>query len=119
MRAFLAALLVSLSFLSSSASALPPFFVNDLVLPGIDQPITLQFLPDGRLLAGQKGGEITILDPQAAQPSPAPFLTITDIDSAGERGLLGRRAGSELWIEFALLRRLSQSVHATDDHCEI
>ena len=73
------------------ASALPlDDFTDDLVLggagSGLGQPISLGFLPDGRLLVVQKGGTIRIADASSGQS--AEYLAITDIDAGGERGLL-------------------------------
>ncbi len=75
--------------MASSLPAAPPAgFGNELVLSGLVEPVDLAFLPDGRALVLQKGGEIVILDPQANPPVASSYLTLSDVDSAGERGLI-------------------------------
>ncbi len=77
-------------FMSSSGKlyALPQFFQNEVVKSGFNQPISVAFLPDGRALVAQKFGQVFILDPQQASPTSSAYLTLTDIDTVGERGLL-------------------------------
>ena len=50
---------------SVTAADPPPGVRNELVLSGLVQPISLAFLPDGRMLILQKGGGMLIADPQA------------------------------------------------------
>ena len=66
---------------------LPSDFVDESVLAGLSQPVSLAFLPDGRLLILQKGGSIVIADP-AQSWSTGTYMTITNINSGYERGLL-------------------------------
>ncbi len=77
-------------FMSSSGKlyALPQFFQNEVVKSGFNQPISVAFLPDGRALVAQKFGQVFILDPQQTSPTSSAYLTLTDIDTVGERGLL-------------------------------
>ena len=72
----------------------PPQFAVEDVLTGIKQPISLRFLPDGRLLVLQKEGRILIADVSTV---PAQFQLYLDLGSAAhphgiifdqERGLL-------------------------------
>ena len=65
-----------------------PEFTNERVVSGLVQPIDTVTLPDGQMLVLEKGGAVKILDPQAANPVAAPYLTLTDINTAGERGLI-------------------------------
>jgi PKD repeat protein len=61
-------------------------FSDRVVKTGLNQPIALGFLPDGRMLVLHKGGEILIMDPNSG--ATAPYMTLTNIDSGGEKGLL-------------------------------
>ena len=73
---------------SGSLFALPQFFTNETVKSGLHQPISMAFLPDNRMLVAQKTGQIFLLDPQQTIPDLLPYLTISDINTTGERGLL-------------------------------
>ena len=53
---------------------------------GIIQPIAVDFLPDGRMLVLQKDGVIWITDPNTGAKSV--YMTFTNIDFGGEKGLL-------------------------------
>ncbi|MEO0531594.1 MAG: PQQ-dependent sugar dehydrogenase, partial [Planctomycetota bacterium] len=53
---------------------------------GFNLPISVDFLPDGRMLVLEKGGTIWIADPNTQAKSV--YMTLTNIDAAGERGLL-------------------------------
>ncbi len=80
--------LVILMFVSSNLQALPQFFQNELVQTGLNQPTSIAFLPDDKVLVTQKMGQILILDLKQSTPSFTQYLTISDINSGGERGLL-------------------------------
>ncbi len=67
--------------------ALPPNFQDEPVLTGLNQPLNLAVLPDGRMLVLLKGGEIRIFDPATIPATSSNYLTITDIESGEERGL--------------------------------
>ncbi len=77
----------SLAPTSNAIGSLTPDFVNEQVLSGLNQPVDLAFLPDGRALILLKDGEIVITDPQASPPVASTYMTLTDIESASERGL--------------------------------
>ncbi|VAW54794.1 hypothetical protein MNBD_GAMMA06-614 [hydrothermal vent metagenome] len=66
---------------------LPANFQDEPVLTGLNQPLNLTVLPDGRMLVLLKGGEIRIFDPSAIPASSSNYMTITDIESGQERGL--------------------------------
>ncbi len=74
----------------SAASALPPNVTRQPVLSGLDQPVTIAFLPgDSRMLVLQKAGAILIADVTTLPATTAPYMTLTDIDDGGfERGLM-------------------------------
>jgi len=78
-----------LVLLPGSASAqLPQDFQDELVISDMNQPVSIEFLPDGRALILQKGGEILISNPQAGSVTTSSYMTITNINSNQERGLL-------------------------------
>ncbi len=61
-------------------------FSSELVTSGLNQPISLAFLPDGRMLTLEKGGAMFITDPNSGVRTP--YMTLANIDSGGEKGLL-------------------------------
>ena len=69
---------------------LPNDFVDDLVLSGIDQPVGLGFLPDGRLLfTEQKNARIRLIV-NGAIAAVDPVITVPNVRTSGnEQGLLG------------------------------
>lgn len=69
------------------ATALPTGFQNELVVSGIDQPVYLAQLPDGRMLVLSKLGTIYIFNPAQVPAQLSTYLTLTSVDTAGERGL--------------------------------
>lgn len=70
-----------------SAGSLPVGFVRETVIDtGLTEPTVMEFLPDGRLLIGQRGGAIRIY--QDGVLLPAPLITIATITQS-ERGLVG------------------------------
>lgn len=80
---------VSLSLASQIASGFPNNFVNETVLSGVGRTLSIDFLPDGRMLTGQKNGKIRISDPSQSLPLGFDiYMQITDINSNDERGLL-------------------------------
>jgi len=62
-------------------------FSDETVLDGMNQPLEMTFLPDGRMLVLKKGGRVLIADPETGQRET--YMTITDINTRNERGLLG------------------------------
>ncbi|MDQ3665603.1 MAG: PQQ-dependent sugar dehydrogenase [Acidobacteriota bacterium] len=67
--------------------ALPQGFAASQVATGLTQPIAMAFAPDGRLFICEQGGSLRVV--KNGNLLPTPFLTLTNIDSWGERGLLG------------------------------
>ncbi|MFV0634750.1 PQQ-dependent sugar dehydrogenase [Demequina sp.] len=64
-------------------------FSDEAVLTtGLAEPIAMEFLPDGRMLVLQKGGQIKIGDPSSVPMTTEVYLTLTDINTGAERGLL-------------------------------
>ena len=62
-------------------------FQHEIVATGFNLPTVLKFLPDGRMLIGELGGKIWILQPGVSQVDPVPFLQLADVGAGGERGL--------------------------------
>ncbi|ELZ31774.1 glucose/sorbosone dehydrogenase [Halogeometricum pallidum JCM 14848] len=65
-------------------------FRKETVVSGLNQPMEMVFLPDGRMLIIQKGGEILIYDPDTEEYDT--YLDLREVDSVEsdrERGLLG------------------------------
>ncbi len=61
-----------------------------LVADGFHSPIfAASPSGDSRLFVAEQGGAIRILDPASGRVSAAPFLTVPNIVSGGEQGLLG------------------------------
>jgi glucose/arabinose dehydrogenase len=76
--------LVALAGAAAGAAADPPEgFVRELVLSGLDQPIDLAFLPDGRCLVLEKGGMVWIVDVDRDPATAAPYLELPEIDPLG------------------------------------
>jgi aldose sugar dehydrogenase len=58
------------------------------IATGLNFPSGFAFLPDGRILYGERGtGEIRLLDPSSKKDTL--FFTVTHVQSNGEQGLLG------------------------------
>jgi glucose/arabinose dehydrogenase len=66
----------------------PADFTVETTVDGLVQPISLTFLPDGRMLVLEKGGRIVITDPADASLDSQTYMTLTNIDTTGERGLV-------------------------------
>lgn len=73
-----------------AAVEVPDGFVNEAVVMGLNQPIGMARLPDGRfLVAEQRTGHIRVV-PAGADTASAAVFTVPDLNIAGgERGLLG------------------------------
>lgn len=68
--------------------ALPSGFQEQIILSGLDGPVHLKALPDGRMLLLQKAGQIFIFNPSVDPVQKTSYMKITDIEIGGERGLL-------------------------------
>jgi glucose/arabinose dehydrogenase len=65
----------------------PSGFVDTPVVSGLTSPTSMVFAPDGRIFITEQHGAIKIV--KHGKVLSKPFATITDLDSAAERGLLG------------------------------
>jgi glucose/arabinose dehydrogenase len=72
-----------------SGVGLPPGFAVEPVLGGLEQPVDLEFLPDGRLLVLERSGRIVISDPQATVPAASTYLALPSVSVGLFRGALG------------------------------
>ena len=59
------------------AAAPPPLFQSETLIGGLDQPTTLQFLPDGRMLILEREGDIELVPAGGTQVLATPFLRLT------------------------------------------
>ncbi|MBK8950498.1 MAG: PQQ-dependent sugar dehydrogenase [Flavobacteriales bacterium] len=76
-----------------AAVAQPPDFTVTTIASGINAPTTAAFLPDGRILVGQKDGLIRIsTTPVAQAPVTLATYMVLPVDNSAEHGLVG------LWI---------------------
>jgi glucose/arabinose dehydrogenase/PKD repeat protein len=66
----------------------PPGFQNEIVVTGLDQPTTLEFTPDGRMLVGELQEYIFVVPPGAGQPSAQLFLQLDNTGLFGAQGLM-------------------------------
>ena len=66
-------------------------FVNEVVVPGMTTATTIAFLPDGRLLIGELGETIWVVQPGANAPDPTPFLQLDGSGLGAEQGLMDIR----------------------------
>jgi glucose/arabinose dehydrogenase len=90
---WLAAVLASMA--AGTAQAQPPanFAVED-VATGLEQPIGIRFLPDGRMLLLHKKGPVRILDVLASPVQSAEYMDLASpahaagLNSGQERGVL-------------------------------
>ncbi len=65
-----------------------PNFNNEIVVSGLSSPTSAEFLPDGRALILEKDGRILITNPQDTVPTVNTYLTLPDILTSGEKGLI-------------------------------
>jgi glucose/arabinose dehydrogenase len=70
-----------------SSGALPAGFVRTQVTAGLTEPTVIEFLPDGRLLIGERDG--TILIHQGGMLLGTPLIQLAANVEGGERGLVG------------------------------
>jgi glucose/arabinose dehydrogenase len=63
-------------------------FQVQTVIANLTGPLNVTFLPDGRMLIAEKGGILKLLLPGQTQPESTPVLTLANLYSNGESGLL-------------------------------
>lgn len=72
--------------LNSVAQTHPPGFNDYLFASGLNEPTTLEVMPGGKLLVGQRAGVIRVFDQGVLLPKP--MLTLA-VETYEEQGLLG------------------------------
>ncbi len=64
-------------------------FSNDAVLLGLDQPTSITFTPDGRMLVTERAGRVRVTLPGRNSYEPTPFLQLANVEATvGERALV-------------------------------
>lgn len=71
----------------ASAVIVEPGFESEVVAGGFVLPTAMAFTPDGRIFVAEKGGAVRVVKNGAVLPTP--LITLTDINTFGDRGLLG------------------------------
>jgi glucose/arabinose dehydrogenase len=71
----------------AAATNLPEDFEEIEVMGGLKSATNMEFSPDGRLFVLEQAGKILII--KNGELLPTPFLTLTQVDSSAEGGLLG------------------------------
>ena len=77
-------LLALVPALPAAAGDPPPGFTDAPVATGLSAPTSIAFLPDGRMLVGEKGGELSVVSGGVRTP-----LVTIPVCTASEMGLLG------------------------------
>ncbi|MCA2217375.1 PQQ-dependent sugar dehydrogenase [Jidongwangia harbinensis] len=73
----------------AAAVVLPAGFREQTVLTGLNQPMNLEFAPDGRIFVAEKAGRIKVFD-SIADPTPTLFADLSaNVHNQNDRGLLG------------------------------
>lgn len=85
----LAASLLAAASPSSFAQVLPTDFTDEQIVPGLNFPVGFDFLPDGRLLLVEQASARVRMVQAGALSTVDPVLTVPDVRSGSERGLLG------------------------------
>jgi glucose/arabinose dehydrogenase len=73
----------------NAAAVLPSGFREQTVLIGLDQPMNIEFAPDGRIFVAEKAGRIKVFD-SVADTTPTLFADLSaNVHNQNDRGLLG------------------------------
>jgi glucose/arabinose dehydrogenase len=73
----------------AAASALPPGFVDDVVLSGLTNPTAIRFSSDGRIFVAEKSGIIKVFDGLSDSTATVFADLRTSVHNYWDRGLLG------------------------------
>ncbi len=71
----------------ASAQIVEPGFESEVVVDGLTLATAMAFTPDGRIFIAEKGGSIRVVKNGAVLPQP--LVTLTDVNTFGDRGLIG------------------------------
>ena len=80
-------LLFGMMLSGEARAALPPGFTESIVAEGLNAPTAMAFAPDGRLFICEQAGRLRVFKNDVLLE--APFLSLSNVDAVGERGLLG------------------------------
>jgi glucose/arabinose dehydrogenase/PKD repeat protein len=73
----------------AAAAVLPTGFREQTVLTGLNQPMNIEFAPDGRIFVAEKAGRIKVFD-SIADTTPTLFADLSaNVHNQNDRGLLG------------------------------
>ena len=81
-------------------------FATDNIVSGLTLPTVFAFLPDGRILLGQKDGTIKVFKTSTSTLLPTPYYTVPNVNDNNDRGLLGMTvapdfAGGWVYISYS------------------
>jgi glucose/arabinose dehydrogenase/peptidoglycan/xylan/chitin deacetylase (PgdA/CDA1 family) len=82
-----ATLVVVYALMPSTALALPAGFETQVVAGGFNQPTTIAFTQDGRIFVAEKSGTVRVIKNGILLPTP--LISLSDVNSYGDRGLIG------------------------------
>ncbi|QGJ69951.1 Glucose dehydrogenase [Planctomycetales bacterium 10988] len=73
------------------AGDVDPDVTTERIAAGLNQPLYLTYAPGdtSRLFVVEKGGDIEILNAETGSQNVQPFLTVNNVSTVGEQGLLG------------------------------
>jgi glucose/arabinose dehydrogenase len=72
---------------SMKAASLTSGYAETVYASGISKAVAMEFAPDGRLFVCEQSGRLRVIEDGVLLPDA--FVTLPDVSSAGERGLLG------------------------------
>ena len=89
---FLFAIAVLFATSSPAFASPPPNFALEEVMTGVDQPLSLRFFPDGRMLLLLKKGRMRIVDVSSLPAQSLEYANLNrgadDVNNVAERGLI-------------------------------
>ena len=103
----LAVLLAAAPVHSILAATLPPLslpsdFVIETIASGFENPVDVEFLPDGRMLVAEKRGKVWIVENRTKLAVPLVDLA-DEVHGLGDKGLLGMAVdGDTIFLLFAV-----------------
>lgn len=89
MKALVIALMSLCVVAAAGAQTVPTGFADQAVVTGLDVPVAMEFLPDGRLLVAEQLSARVRLVVNGALSATDPVFTVPGVVTGGEQGLLG------------------------------
>lgn len=71
----------------SNGTGVPPGFESETVASGLLLPTSMTFSSDGKIFIAEKNGAVRVVKNGALLPNPV--ITLTDVNTYGDRGLIG------------------------------